>query len=190
MSKLANVSALLVLACSCTTAPAAPRPDSSGAPGVEQLLGGSLIPSRAEARLLREHALAGELARTIESLDGVAEARVHLTLADRSLLAETPTGESSAAIVVRSAAGSAAPSAAQLRALASAVVPGVDAEAVQVFATRTVQRPPQLVAVGPLTVPAETADRAHAILGGLLGLCLVLAAGLIYAGVRLRRLRR
>ena len=41
---------------------------------------GSLVPTPVEERALYHHALAGELARSLETLDGVVEARVHLAL--------------------------------------------------------------------------------------------------------------
>src|SRR5574341_884221 len=41
---------------------------------------GSLIPTPVEERALYHHALAGELSRSLETLDGVVEARVHLAL--------------------------------------------------------------------------------------------------------------
>ncbi|HEU4385814.1 MAG TPA: secretion protein [Anaeromyxobacteraceae bacterium] len=41
---------------------------------------GSLVPTPVEERALYHHALAGELSRSLETLDGVVEARVHLAL--------------------------------------------------------------------------------------------------------------
>ena len=191
MNKLATVSVLIPLSCCCTAPPAAdsaPGPD--GQPGVEQLLGGSLIPGREEERMLREHALAGELARTIERLEGVEEARVHLSLADRSLLSRDQEAEPAAAIVVWATTGAAPPPEQRLRELTAAVVPGLRPAAVQVFVSRADAPSPELVVVGPLEVAAASADRARVVLGALLATCLLLACGLIYAGARLRRLRR
>ena len=42
----------------------------------------SLVPTPIEERALYHHALSGELARSLETLDGVVEARVHLALPD------------------------------------------------------------------------------------------------------------
>jgi type III secretion protein J len=46
----------------------------------EVFAGGSMVPTPAEEHARWLHALSGELARSIESLDGVLEARVHLGL--------------------------------------------------------------------------------------------------------------
>jgi len=51
------------------------------AAGFEEVFArGSMVPTPAEEHARWSHALAGELARSIESLDGVLEARVHLGL--------------------------------------------------------------------------------------------------------------
>jgi type III secretion protein J len=53
-----------------------PRP-----PGFGEVFGkGSMVPTPTEEHALYLHALAGELARSVESIDGVVEARVHLGL--------------------------------------------------------------------------------------------------------------
>lgn len=53
-----------------------PRP-----PGFGEVFGkGSMVPTPTEEHALYLHALAGELSRSVESIDGVVEARVHLGL--------------------------------------------------------------------------------------------------------------
>jgi type III secretion protein J len=53
-----------------------PRPR---APGFAEVFGkGGMIPTATEEHALYLHALAGELARSVEAVDGVIEARVHL----------------------------------------------------------------------------------------------------------------
>jgi type III secretion protein J len=55
-----------------------PRPRASGFD--EALAEGSMVPSPAEERARFQHAVAGELSRSLEALDGVVSARVHLAL--------------------------------------------------------------------------------------------------------------
>ena len=51
------------------------------APGFAEVFAkGSLVPTPIEERALYHHALAGELSRSLETLEGVVEARVHLAL--------------------------------------------------------------------------------------------------------------
>jgi type III secretion protein J len=50
-------------------------------PGFGEVFGkGSMVPTPTEEHALYLHALAGELSRSVESIDGVVEARVHLGL--------------------------------------------------------------------------------------------------------------
>jgi type III secretory pathway lipoprotein EscJ len=77
-----------------------PRPESSG---FDELLGASsLIPTATEERARLMHALAGEIEQTIELIDGVVAARVHLVLPNEERL--TAPGESkqpSAVVLVK-----------------------------------------------------------------------------------------
>jgi type III secretory pathway lipoprotein EscJ len=179
-----------LFAAACGSAPSEGRDEPAAQPGVEELLTGSFLPGPDEERTRLEHALAGELARTLGDLGGVAEARVHLSLADRSLLSRDRQAESKAAIVIRPSGRGDPPPADRLRAIAAAAVRGLSTERVEVFYTQGGPQPLETVRVGPLEVAAGSATVARAVLGGLLGVCLVLAAGLIYAGIRLRRMRR
>ncbi len=50
-------------------------------PGFSEVFGkGSVVPTPAEERALYMHALSGELGRSVEAIEGVVEARVHLAL--------------------------------------------------------------------------------------------------------------
>jgi type III secretory pathway lipoprotein EscJ len=183
------LTASLLLASSCAESAPAAEEACAPQPGVEELLSGSLIPGPDEEKLRREHARAGELARTLSRLPGVEDARVHLSLADRSLLSRDPEAESRAAVVLRFSGRGDPPAADQVRAIAAAAIGGLEAEQVEVFATGIGSAGEETVRVGPIEVAAGSAGTARAVLGGLLGVCLLLAAGLIYAGWRLRRMR-
>lgn len=186
----ALLTASLLGASSCAAGGPVEEDEARRQPGVEELLGGSLLPGPDEEKLRREHALAGELARTLTELPGVVDARVHLSLADRSLLSRDRKSESTAAVVIR-ASGPGEPSLGeQVRAIAAAAVPGLAADRVEVFEARSEQAAVETVRVGPIEVAASSAAVARGVLGGLLGVCLLLACGLVYAGLELRRRRR
>lgn len=158
-------------------------------PGVEELLSGSLIPGHDEEKLLREHALAGELCETIREIPGVKAARVHLTLADRSMLSRDRKAESTAAVLVRT--NGPAPSLdRQLVELACAAVEGLESRNVKVFVTEEKIPVTRTEFVGPIEVASSSVSAARAIIGALLGACILLASGLIFAGIKLRRRRR
>lgn len=184
-----HIPLLAILIAGCRGAVAPPAPASAEQPGVESLLGGSLVPSYEEDKLRRTQAMAGELARTLEKLDGVEEARVHLNLPDKSLLSKDKTVESGAAILVRrnSTAG---PDEAMIRDLAVAAVPGLDRSKVSVFFSGAQKRVEKTVLVGPIEVASSSAETARVLIGGLLVACLLMASGLVVAGFMLRSQRR
>jgi type III secretory pathway lipoprotein EscJ len=168
------------------------RDDHSAAvkvqPGVEELLSGSLIPGHDEKKLLREHALAGELCETIREIPFVAAARVHLTLADRSILSQDRKAESTVAVLVRT--NGPAPSLdRQLVELACAAVEGLESQNVKIFLTEEKVPVTRTEFVGPIEIATASVSVARAIIGALLGACILLAAGLIFAGIKLRRRR-
>lgn len=186
------ISLLLGLAALGCRAGAQPsdRPGDAGPGDADHFSGGSLIPSPAELHLRRERVLAADLAATIEELWKVEAARVHLELADRSLWSRDRDAEPSAAVALRVAEG-AAPKEDRIRELTAAAIPGLEPEAVEVFvAEQPGAKPVEIVRIGPLRVAADSATEARALLGALLAVCLLLAAVLIHAGLRLRRLRR
>ncbi len=83
--------------------------------------------------ITRLRALEGEIARTIQAMKGVRAARVHLVLADPGSFRQAPQSPS-ASVVVRTDS-SVLPSAAAIRQLVSAAVPGLAPDHVAVLST-------------------------------------------------------
>ena len=77
--------------------------------GVVELMGQpSLIPTATQERALHVAALSGELARTLETIDGVLAARVHLSLPDDNPLREAEHRPApSASVLIKARAGTA-----------------------------------------------------------------------------------
>lgn len=76
-----------------------PRPKSAG---LEIFNRGSLIPTATEERAMFLQALSGELARTLSSIDGVLDARVHINIPQQDDLADkTNRPEPSAAVLIK-----------------------------------------------------------------------------------------
>ncbi|MFL5272690.1 MAG: secretion protein [Anaeromyxobacteraceae bacterium] len=109
------------------------------APGFGEVFGkGSVVPSPTEERALYLHALSGELARSVEAIDGVVEARVHLALAEQDPLRGGIPPASRAAVLVKArpgARGRVEPLAGGIAALVAGGVAGLDAGAVAVVVT-------------------------------------------------------
>jgi type III secretion protein J len=74
-----------------------PRPPGFG----EVFSRGGLVPTAVEERALYLHALSGELARSLESIDGVVGARVHLALPEQDPLRPGERPPPRAAVLVR-----------------------------------------------------------------------------------------
>ena len=108
----------------------------------------SLIPTPSEDRARYVDALAGEIERTLESADGVVNARVHLVL------------EESAAVLLKARPGTTPISEADVQKLVAGSVAGLDARAVSVVVTAAADpnaaAPASLAALGPLRVTPGT----------------------------------
>jgi len=147
-------------------------------PGFEEVFAkGSMVPTPLEEQARYGHALAGELARSIESLDGVLEARVHLALARPDPLRPGEAPPPRAAVLVKCRpSGCDAVRALEdgLRALVAGAADGLEPSAVAV-----------VIAPGAAPTPpaGPPAHRANALLLGLAALAATGALGLAGAGL-------
>ncbi len=187
LSYLAAISSLLVACQGEENRDGMSTPDPRKHDGLASI-GESLLPSPGEEHQREERNKARELAETIESIRGVDEARVHLDLADRSLLSRNRDAKSQAAIVVLRS-GEDGPSEDTLRSLATSAIAGLAPERVRVFISTRTPVETETVFIGPIEVAASSVGVARACLGSLLSICLVLAVGMIVAGVKLRQHR-
>lgn len=164
-------------------------------PGFAETFGAqaSLVQSASEERARAAQAIAGELARTIESMDGVLDARVHLSLADmRDLPLEGGTPpRSSASVLVRFAGARAPYDEEALRHLVAGAVSGMRAEEVTVMGISRPLSPTlseaRLSWVGPIAVARGSAGTLRSVLAGCVGVNVVLATALIWMGMRRRK---
>jgi type III secretory pathway lipoprotein EscJ len=155
--------------------------------GLTSLLSGALIPSPEDERVERERAVAAEIAKTLELVPGVRAARLHVSLAERGLLSRSVSKPSAVAVV---RVGTRGPDEKMLRDIVTAAVPGAAPEDVRVFVVPADDTAMELARVGPIEVTRATAGLARVMFGVALAAIVVLAAGLIAAGVWLWRLRR
>jgi type III secretion protein J len=125
--------------------------------GVLEVLGQpSLIPTATQERALHVSALGGDLARTLETIDGVVAARVHLSLPDDNPLREAERrSHPSASVLIKARPGT--PLADDdVRRLVAGSVDGLDPATVTVVVTVAQPAPPLtaagLSAVGPFQV--------------------------------------
>jgi type III secretion protein J len=150
-----------------------PRPPGFG----EVFSKGGLVPTPTEERALYQHAVAGELARSVEGIDGVVGARVHLALAEPDPLhpGERPAPRASVLVRCRPAACAGVRELEQgIRALVAGAADRLEPAAVAVVVAEAHEGPP------PVHPPRSSWPRAAALLAALaaLGALAALAAWL------------
>jgi type III secretion protein J len=146
------------------------------APGLAEVFGKpGMVPTPLEERARYLHALSGELARSVEAIDGVAEARVHLALAPDDPLRAEAAPPPRAAVLVKVRAGQrprVEPMVDGMRSLVAGAVAGLDAATVSVVLSEAAAPPP-----APAR-PASPPWRRAALLGGAF-VALVAGGGLL-----------
>lgn len=167
-------------------------------PGFGEVFGkSSLVPTALEQQARYLHALSGELSRTLETADGVLEARVHLVLPRRDPLAlgDRPPPKPRAAVLLRVQPKRKTLSRDEVRRLVAGSVDHLDPQQIAVVirpAHKPALRPTSagLAHVGPISVAAASRPILKWLLGGGLALVLVLGGGIVLLTMRLGRLRR
>lgn len=146
---------------------------------------GSLVPTPTEERALYLEALSGEIARTLESVEGVTAARVHLVLPPPPRPGQTATpSKASAFLRVRPGEGERIQQQkAELRALIAGSVEGLSADSVTLVINEvaTQVRPPPKV--------ASPAQRLRVLVVCLGGAVSVLAIVMVLLTLRIRHWR-
>lgn len=121
-----------------------------------------MVPTPTEERALYLHAVAGELARSVEAVDGVVTARVHLALPPVDPLRTGPAPAPRAAVLVKARPGArprVEPLAPGIQALVAGAVAGLDPGSVSVVVTEgaAVVGPPRARPWRPLLLAAAGA---------------------------------
>ncbi len=162
-------------------------------PGIEEVFGeGSLVPTATEERARYSAALAGELARSIESIDGVLDARVHVAIPEtRDFALDEEPPRPRASVLVKYRAGEPPYEEGAVRALVAGAVHGMQPDDVAVVGVPGPGAPDaggaHLVRIGPVAVTRGSSFALKTILGVALGLNLVLAVGLILTWMRRKK---
>lgn len=160
------------------------------APGLAEVFGEpGLVPTATEERARYVGALAGELARSVETMERVLEARVHVALPDtRRIALDEARPRPRASVLVRHRAEPVDEAA--VRALVAGAVQDMTPEDVAVVQVRANVEVPareaNLVRFGPIAVTRGTAGALKGVLGGALALHVVLAV-LVVIGWRRKR---
>ena len=161
-------------------------------PGIGDVFGeGSLVPTATEERARYAVGLAGELAASIESIDGVLDARVHVAIPEaRDFALDEAPPRPRASVLIKHRPGPPPYDESQIRALVAGAVHGMQPEDVAVVGVPGPAAPEatgSLVRVGPISVTRGSSGALKSVLGAALGLNLILAAALVLVWVRRRR---
>jgi type III secretion protein J len=155
----------------------------------------SLIPTASEERARYVDALAGEIERTLESVDGVVSARVHLVLEEADPLAAEgkPRSPARAAVLLATRAGRTPLPSDDVQRLVAGSVAGLDPASVAVVTTVAPAPPDEtatFAAIGPLRVTPGSRTLLVGALATAIGLLAVLAALLLLTARRLAAVER
>jgi type III secretion protein J len=150
-------------------------------PGFDEVFAkGSMVPTPTEEHALYLHALGGELARSIEAIDGIVEARVHLGLRQPDPLRPSDRAAPRGAVLVKcrpAACGAVRALEAGIRSIVAGAVDGLDAGAVSIVVTNAAES---------TRVPPEPARRGTALLLLLAAVAAIAAIALAIAALRSR----
>lgn len=156
----------------------------------------SLVPTATEQQARYVHALSGEIARTLEAVSGVREARVHVVLPRRDPLGLRSTGgKPRAAVFLRIAAGKPPIATAEVQRLVAGAVDDLTPDHVAVVMRPTRVRAkadpsPRFGTVGPVSVSQESKRLLQGLFAGGLVLILLLAGAVAVLTLRLTRAQR
>jgi type III secretion protein J len=167
-------------------------PSSRQAPGMLEALGtSSLVPSPEAEHERVLTGIAGELTQSLESVDGVLSARVHLGARREGPLAEGEPVPPTAAVLLRYRGATPPIRDGEIRKLVAFAVPGLAPERVAVVFSQAA--PPrasrELVRLGPVSTTRATARKVRGAILFVLVLNLALGASLVALWTRLRRAR-
>lgn len=165
----------------------------ASSPGLLDTLGqGSIVPSQASEQAKFVAGTAGELERSLRSLDGVVSVRVHLAIPVQDALTPSESKASASASVLLRHRGAAPPIAVvDIQRLVAGAVPGLNPAQVSVVASpvpasaRLPER--ELSRFGPVTVTRASVFPLRGIVGGAVILNLGLLAALLLFWSRARR---
>ncbi|HEY8092004.1 MAG TPA: hypothetical protein VIF09_29285 [Polyangiaceae bacterium] len=163
-------------------------------PGVLDAVGkGALVPSEAAEHAQLVAGLAGDLEKSLEGIDGVLRARVHLNLPAPSPLRDAPLAHGSASVLLEHTGSTPPLSADSVQRLVAGGVAGLLPTDVAVV---LISRPlpagaaaSEIGHVGPIAVARRSVRELQAALLGLLTLVAILAATTLVLYTRLARAR-
>lgn len=167
-----------------------PRPKSAGV--LDAVDKGALIPSTAQEHAALIAGTAGDLEKTLEGVDGILSARVHLNVPSSEPLSDTPREKATASVLVEHRGATPPLTDFEVGRLVAGGVPSLKPEdvAVVMVARPVPPRAPgsELTHVGPIAVARSSMRMLQLALVGLVVLVLALAVATLALFSRVRKL--
>ena len=168
-----------------------PRPRPPGV--LDSMDKGALVPSQAAEHAQYVAGVAGDLERTLETVDGVLGARVHLNLPESDPLRDAPSPKATAGVLLEHRGATPPLTTEAVQQLVAGGVSGLapaDVSVVMIARPAPVLRGEmQLAHVGPIAVARGSVRLLQATLGALVVLVAALAFAALLLWVRLGRAR-
>jgi type III secretion protein J len=163
-------------------------------PGVLDAVGkGALVPSEAAEHAQLVAGLEGDLERTLDGVDGVLRARVHLSVPERSALRDLPTQRGTASVLLEHRGSTPPLSADSVQRLVAGAVAGMMPTDVNVVLLSRAAPPAptggELGHVGPIAVARTSLRDLQGALVALVALVAALATATLVLYARLTRAR-
>jgi len=150
-----------------------------------------IIPTVSEEKARLAAAISGELSRTLESIDGVVDARVHLAMAESEpITLDSPRTKPRASILIKLQKKREPIDKKVIENIVKGAIQGIeqrDIAIVQMHTSNSMKTTSKLVRFGPIVVSSNSAPAFRLILGVTLLLNAVLAMALIVVLYRYRR---
>jgi type III secretion protein J len=150
-----------------------------------------IVPTATEERARFSAALGGELERSIESLEGVVEARVHIALPESCVAAlDGPRPKPRASVLIKRRNNTHPIDETTIRSLVTGAVQDMEpaqVAVIQIAITPLSKIAPELVRIGPVTVTRASVTALKELAAAVLLLDIILAIALVILTVRLRR---
>jgi type III secretion protein J len=166
-----------------------PRPHAAGV--LDALDKGALVPSEAAEHAQFVAGLAGDLERSLEGIDGVLSARIHLNVPPADPLRDAPPRKTTASVLLEHRGSTPPLSPEAIQRLVAGGVSGLAVADVAVVAIPRIAPAAvgesQLAHVGPIAVARASARLLQAVMVGLVLLVLVFAAATLLFYARYRR---
>jgi type III secretion protein J len=167
-----------------------PRPNPAGI--LDTVGKGDLVPSADSERATYAAGLSGEFEKTLEAVDGVLRARVHLNLPEPDPLRNAPPAKATASVLLTIRAGSNPIAADEVKKIVAGGSPSLSASDVEVVMIPRATAPSSeasLAHLGPIAIAPSSMRSLVTLLAGLLAMIAATTAAMLVFYTRWIRIR-